>query len=376
MNKNDPVSELRRLGQSVWLDQLDRGMIRSGALARLRDLGVSGVTANPTIFAKALESSEAYADDLAARLARGQDAESMLWDLLIEDVQAAADVFRPVFDRERGADGFVSIEVSPEIANDTDATIAAARDLRRRTSRPNVMVKIPATPAGLPAIQAMIAEGANINVTLIFAIERYVKVVESFLAGLEQRLASGGDLGAVHSVASFFVSRVDTKVDAQLEAKMEAANGEMRRELQGLLGRAAIASSKLAYELFTQLHSGPRWDALRAAGASVQRPLWASTSTKNPSYRDTLYVEELIGPATVNTMPLATFEAFRDHGHVELTLQRDVEGARRVLDDLARHGLDLAAVTQELEDEGVEGFARSYRESIANLSRARTAART
>ena len=376
MNKNDPVSELRRLGQSVWLDQLDRGMIRSGALARLRDLGVSGVTANPTIFAKALESSDAYADDVAARLARGQDAESMLWDLLIEDVQAAADVFRPVFDRERGADGFVSIEVSPEIANDTDATIAAARDLRRRTSRPNVMVKIPATPAGLPAIQAMIAEGANINVTLIFAIERYVKVVESFLAGLEQRLVSGGDLGAVHSVASFFVSRVDTKVDAQLEAKMEAANGEMRRELQGLLGRAAIASSKLAYELFTQLHSGLRWDALRAAGASVQRPLWASTSTKNPSYRDTLYVEELIGPATVNTMPLATFEAFRDHGHVELTLQRDVEGARRVLDDLARHGLDLAAVTQELEDEGVEGFARSYRESIANLSRARTAART
>src|SRR4029077_7874142 len=202
-----------------------------------------------------------------------------------------------------------------------------------------------------------IAEGANINVTLIFAIERYVKVVESFLAGLEQRLASGGELGAVHSVASFFVSRVDSKIDAQLEAKMEAANGEMRRELQGLLGRAAIASSKLAYELFTQLHSGPRWDALRAAGSSVERPLWANTSTKNPSYRDTLYVEELIGPATVNTMPTATFEAFRDHGHVELTLQRDVEGARRVLDDLARHGLDLAAVTQELEDEGVEGFA-------------------
>jgi transaldolase len=376
MNKNDPVSELRRLGQSVWLDQLDRGMISSGRLARLRDLGVSGVTVNPTIFAKALESSDAYADDVAARLARGQDVESMLWDLLIEDVQAAAAVFRPVFDREHGADGFVSIEVSPEIANDTDATIAAARDLRRRTSRPNVMVKIPATPAGLPAIQAMIAEGANINVTLIFAIERYVKVVEAFLAGLEQRLAAGEELAGVHSVASFFVSRIDTKVDAQLEAKMEAANGEMRRELQGLLGRAAIASSKLAYELFTQLHSGPRWDALRAAGASVQRPLWASTSTKNPTYRDTLYVEELIGPATVNTMPLATFEAFRDHGRVELTLQRDVEGERRVLDDLARHGLDLAAVTQELEDEGVEGFARSYRDSIQNLSRARAAART
>lgn len=375
MEKTEPIQELNRLGQSVWLDQIDRGMIRSGQLARLRDAGVSGVTANPTIFARALENSDAYADDVQKRLHSGQDPESMVWDLLIEDVQAAADVFRPVFDRQRGSDGFVSIEVSPEIATDTNATIAAARELRARVARPNVMVKIPATPAGLPAIQAMIAEGANINVTLIFAVERYVKVVEAFLAGLEQHRASGGDLGRVHSVASFFVSRVDTKVDAQLEAKMERADGDTRGELQGLLGRAGVANSKLAYELFTQLHSGPRWDGIRSSGATVQRCLWASTSTKNPRYRDTMYVDELIGPATINTMPVATLEAFRDHGRVELTLQKDVEGARRVLDQLATYGVDLAAITQELEDEGVAAFAKSFRESIGHLGTVRAAAR-
>jgi transaldolase len=364
MEKTSPITELKRLGQSVWLDQIDRGMIQSGQLARYRDRGVSGVTANPTIFAKALETSEAYADDVTLRLGRGQSAESILWDLLIEDVQAAADVFRPVFEREHGGDGFVSIEVSPEIAGDVERTIAAVQDLRRRTARPNVMVKIPATPEGLPAIQAMIAEGANINVTLIFAVERYVKVVEAFLAGLEELRERGGDLRTVHSVASFFVSRVDTKVDALLEGTPELA---------GLMGKAAIANSRLAYELFTQLHAGPRWDRLRDAGASVQRCLWASTSTKNPRYRDVMYVEELIGPATVNTMPVATFEAFADHGRAELTLQQDVEGARRVLEQLAIHGVDLAAVTQELEDEGVAGFAKSYRESIQNLPKVKAA---
>ena len=363
MSTTDPIAELRRLGQSVWLDQIDRTMIRSGALARYRDRGVTGVTANPTIFARALESADAaYADDVERRLARGQDAESIVWELLIEDVQAAADVMRPVYERERGGDGFVSIEVSPEIAGDTERTIAAARDLRQRTARPNVMVKIPATPAGLPAIQAMVAEGANINVTLVFAVERYVKVVEAFLAGLEQLRERGGDLRTVHSVASFFVSRVDTRVDELLEVKPELAH---------LRGKAAVANSKLAYEMFTQLHSRPRWDALRESGATVQRCLWASTSTKNPSYRDVMYVEQLIGPATINTMPVATFEAFADHGRVEPTLQRDVEGARRVLDRLAMNGIDLAAVTQELEDQGVAGFAKSFRESIERLATAR-----
>ena len=371
MEKTDPIAELKRLGQSVWLDQIDRTMIRSGLLARYRDAGVSGVTANPTIFARALESSDAYADEIGRRLEARQEPESIVWDLLIEDVQAAADVFRPVYDREHGGDGFVSIEVSPEIAGDTERTIAAARELQRRCARPNVMVKIPATPAGLPAIQTMIADGANINVTLIFGIERYVKVVEAFLAGLEQHRARGGDLGRVHSVASFFVSRVDTKVDEQLTNKMEQLDSTRRPELEGLLGRAAVANSKLAYALFTQLHSGSHWDALRSAGAAVQRCLWASTSTKNPRYRDTMYVEELIGPATINTMPVATFEAFRDHGQVELTLQKDVDGARHVLERLAMVGIDLAAITQELEDEGVSGFAKSFRESIERLGKVR-----
>ena len=371
MEKTDPIAELKGLGQSVWLDQIDRTMIRSGLLARYRDAGVSGVTANPTIFARALESSDAYADEIARRLEARQEPESIVWDLLIEDVQAAADVFRPVYDREHGGDGFVSIEVSPEVAGDTERTIAAARELQRRCARPNVMVKIPATPAGLPAIQTMIADGANINVTLIFGIERYVKVVEAFLAGLEQHRARGGDLGRVHSVASFFVSRVDTKVDEQLTKKMEQLDSTRRPELEGLLGRAAVANSKLAYALFTQLHSGSRWDALRSAGAAVQRCLWASTSTKNPRYRDTMYVEELIGPATINTMPVATFEAFRDHGQVELTLQKDVDGARHVLERLAMVGIDLAAITQELEDEGVSGFAKSFRESIERLGKVR-----
>ena len=371
MEKTDPIAELKRLGQSVWLDQIDRTMIRSGLLARYRDAGVSGVTANPTIFARALESSDAYADEIGRRLEARQEPESIVWDLLIEDVQAAADVFRPVYDREHGGDGFVSIEVSPEVAGDTERTIAAARELQRRCARPNVMVKIPATPAGLPAIQTMIAEGANINVTLIFGIERYVKVVEAFLAGLEQHRARGGDLGRVHSVASFFVSRVDTKVDEQLTKKMEQLDSTRRPELEGLLGRAAVANSKLAYALFTQLHSGSHWDALRSAGAAVQRCLWASTSTKNPRYRDTMYVEELIGPATINTMPVATFEAFRDHGQVELTLQKDVDGARHVLERLAMVGIDLAAITQELEDEGVSGFAKSFRESIERLGKVR-----
>ncbi len=372
MQRTDPVAELGRLGQSVWLDQLDRSMIKSGKLARYRDAGVSGVTANPTIFATALQASDVYEDEVSRRLEAGQDPESVLWDVLVEDVQAAADIFRPVFDRELGGDGFVSIEVSPELAADTERTIAAARDLQRRCARPNVMVKIPATPEGLPAIQAMTAEGVNVNVTLIFAVERYVKVVEAFLSGLEQLRASGGDVSKVHSVASFFVSRVDTKVDALLEKKIATAADPEKAELEQLLGRAAIANSKLAYEMFAQLHSGPRWDGLRAAGASVQRCLWASTSVKNPRYRDTMYVEELIGPATVNTMPPATFEAFRDHGRAELTLQRDVDGARHLLDRLAAHGIDLAEVTQQLEDEGVAAFAKSYRDSIRQLAMVRS----
>ena len=369
MPESTSIRELKRLGQSVWLDQLDRRMIRSGELERYRDAGVSGVTANPTIFAKALEGSEVYAPDVRRLLEGGMNAADAVWTLLIEDVQAAADVFRPVFENTGGADGFVSIEVSPELAFDTDATIAAARDLHRRCDRPNVMVKIPATLAGLPAIETMIAGGVNVNVTLIFSVERYAQVVDAFFAGLERLRGRGVDVRNVRSVASFFVSRVDNKVDAQLERLIAAAPPERKPALTALLGKAAIANSKIAYEMFGRLHSGPRWEALRDAGATVQRCLWASTSTKNPRYRDTMYVDQLIGPATINTMPPATFDAFIEHGKAEPSLQQDVDGARMLLDRLAAAGVDLAAVTQQLEDEGVAAFAKSFRESVERLGK-------
>lgn len=373
MEKRDPVAEVKRLGQSIWLDQLDRQMIRSGELERYRAAGVTGVTANPTIFAKSLEASDVYLEDVRRLMDSGKDAEATIWELLVQDVQAASDIFRPAFEEAGERDGFVSIEVSPELAGDTDATIAAARDLNRRVNRPNAMVKIPATPAGLPAIQAMIAEGVNINVTLIFSVERYVKVVDAFLSGLEELRRRGGDVARVHSVASFFVSRVDTKVDEQLTRQAERAQGDGSERLKGLFGRAAIANSKLAYEMFAQLHAGSRWDSLQADGAGPQRCLWASTSTKNPRYRDTMYVEELIGAATVDTMPVQTFQAFRDHGVAAPRLHEDVDGARRVLDELAVAGVDLAAVTQQLEDEGVATFAKSFRDSVDRLSSLRVA---
>jgi transaldolase len=372
MSNSNSVADLKRLGQSIWLDQLDRRMIASGELKRFRDAGVSGVTANPTIFAKALQASEVYAGEVKQRLEGGQNPEDVIWDLLIEDVQAAADVFRPVHESSGGADGYVSIEVSPEISGSTEKTIQVARDLHGRCARPNVMVKIPATPAGLPAIRTMIGEGKNTNVTLIFGIDRYVEVVEAFLAGLGDLHQAGGDLSQVHSVASFFVSRVDTKVDEQLVKKIEQAGLPHREELEALLGRVGVANSKMAYQRFKQFHSGARWEGLTQARASVQRCLWASTSVKNPRYRDTMYVEELIGPATINTMPPATFGAFRDHGRAAPTLEEDLDQARRDLDRLSAAGIDLRVVTQELEDEGVAAFAKSFRESVQRLGKVST----
>jgi transaldolase len=340
-------------------------MLTSGQLERLRDAGVSGVTANPTIFARALQASDVYRDEISRRSNDGQGAEDVLWSLLIEDVQAAADVLRPVHDSTRGADGFVSIEVSPEIAGDTEATVESARDLRARCDRPNVMVKIPATPAGLPAIRRMIGEGANINVTLIFAVDRYVEVVEAFMGGLEDLLAKKGDPGTVHSVASFFVSRVDSKVDQALKAQIDSGGADLKT----LLGRAGIANSKVAYRRFGELHRGARWEVLAAAGARVQRCLWASTSVKDERYRDTMYVEELIGPQTINTMPPKTFEAFQEHGVAARTLDGEVDQALSDLDRLKEADIDLAEVTAALEAEGVESFAKSYRESLESLSR-------
>jgi transaldolase len=365
------IHQLAAHGQSLWLDNLQRGLITSGELARLRDAGITGITSNPTIFEKAIVGSTDYQDAMSRLRAAGRQPDQMLWDLMVEDIQAAADVFRPVFDATGGLDGFVSIEVGPAIAGDTGRTIAMAEDLHGRCDRPNLMVKIPATPAGIPAIQHMIAQGKHTNVTLIFSVDRYAQVVEAYLSGLEDFLSRGGDARQVASVASFFVSRVDTKVDRLLTAWVErAASPQAKRELAWLYGKAGIANSKLAYQRYRELFSGPRWEALERAGARVQRCLWASTSVKDARYRDTMYVEELIGPDTINTVPNATLAAFRDHGQVRASLEEDVDAARRHVARLAELGIDLAQVTSQLEVEGVDVFVKSYDSLIEVIARA------
>jgi transaldolase len=366
------TENLRRaqhFGQSIWLDNLNRRMIRSGELERLRDRGVTGITSNPTIFQKAVAGSNEYDDSLSDLVARGRAPDEILWDLMIEDVVAAADVLRPAHDRCGHRDGFVSIEVSPSVAHSTEDTVRMARDLHHRCNRPNVMVKIPATAEGVPAIRTMIAEGANINVTLIFAVRRYEEVVEAFLSGLEELHRSGGDVAGVNSVASFFVSRVDTKVDALIDARIEAGiDPKARRRLEALRGTVGIANSKMAYQRFRGLHSGARWEALASAGAVPQRCLWASTSVKNPRYPDTLYVDNLIGPRTVDTMPEATLEALIDHGTVRETLCSELDAARHHLDELSASGIDLDQVTDDLEREGVATFAASYDDLLKTLT--------
>jgi transaldolase / glucose-6-phosphate isomerase len=356
-----PIKELRHLGQSLWLDNIRRQLITSGELARLRDEGITGVTSNPTIFEKAVSGSTDYDEALVRLVAAKRKPEEILWELMVEDIQAAADVFHPVHHKTKGEDGYVSIEVSPTVANSTKRTIAFAEDLKSRCHRPNVMVKIPATKAGVPAIKDQISKGHNINVTLIFSVKRYAEVVEAYLSGLEELQRKGGDLSKVASVASFFVSRVDTKVDKILSAKIEKTKDPAKkRELERLYGKAAIANSKMAYQLYQKLHSGPRWAKLKKAGAQTQRPLWASTSTKDPRYPDTYYVEELIGPHTVDTIPPATLAAFREHGEVRRSIDENVDLARRQLKQLADIGVDLDEVTHELEVEGVESFTKSF----------------
>ena len=369
--KSDSIAQLRKLGQSLWLDNIQRQLIKSGDLAGLRDGGVSGVTSNPTIFEKAVTGSSDYDEALSRLVKSGHQPQRILWELMIEDIQGAADVFRPVFDATHGADGYVSIEVSPEVASSTQKTIAIAEELRDRCARPNVMVKIPATKEGIPAIADQIGKGHNINVTLIFSVDRYGEVVEAFLSGLETLQRRRGDLSTVASVASFFVSRVDTKVDALLRAKLTATQDVYQEQiLQGLLGKAGIANSKIAYEHFKGFHSGKRWQGLAKSGARVQRCLWASTSTKNPTYRDTMYVEELIGPETINTLPNHTLEAFKDHGVAAPTLESDIAGARRQLSQLASLGISLDSVTRELETEGVAHFGQSYQSLTEVLRKA------
>jgi transaldolase len=356
-----PIARLLEYGQSPWYDNLRRALITSGELAGLiADDGIRGVTSNPTIFEKAVAAGEEYDGRIEELDRQGLDSHDIGWQLITEDVGAAADLFRRVHEEAGGADGFVSIEVDPELANDTESTVAQVRELHGRLARPNVMVKIPATAAGVPAIRDMIAEGRNINVTLTFSLQRYDEVIEAYLSGLEALAASGGDVSVVNSVASFFVSRVDTEADRRLP------------EGHPLRGKVAVANAKLAYRMFRERFSGERWERLAHAGARLQRPLWASTSTKNPAYSDTLYVDELVGRDTINTLAPPSIEALRDHGDPQPdTVEQGVEEAERVMTGLAEAGVDYDDLTATLEREGVDLFAGSWRDFLAALDKRR-----
>jgi transaldolase/transaldolase/glucose-6-phosphate isomerase len=359
---NNPLRELNAVGQSVWQDNIRRGELLSGALKKLIDEdGLSGTTSNPTIFEKAIEGSKDY-DEAITQLGQSGKGASEIFDALaIEDIQHACDLFRPTYDATEGRDGFVSIEVSPTLAHDTAGTIAEARRLWKEVNRPNVMIKIPGTKDGLPAIEQTLSEGLNINVTLLFAVEMYEQVANRYVAALEKRAKEGKPINRVASVASFFVSRIDTLIDQQLDSKLAAASSPSEKaKLEGLKGKTAIANAKVAYRKFKEVFGSAQYNALAGKGARVQRVLWASTSTKNPKYRDVIYIETLIGPDTVNTMPPATITAFRDHGQVRLTLEEDFEGARRELAELGQVGIDLRAATQKLEDDGVKSFANDF----------------
>ncbi|MDD3826015.1 MAG: transaldolase [Anaerolineae bacterium] len=353
-------------GQSIWYDNIERRLLHNGEMAGMIARGeVRGVTSNPTIFQKAIVESQDYDARLEALARAGWDAERIFWQLAVEDIQAAADLFRPLYEESGGGDGYVSLEVNPYLAHDAEGTLAEAKQLWQRVDRPNLMVKIPATEAGLPAVTAAIAAGVNVNVTLIFARERYMRVMDAYLCGLEERLARGLPLEGVASVASFFVSRVDTKVDARLLS--------LDGQGDALLGKAAIANARLAYADFKEVVASERFQALEARGARVQRPLWASTGTKNKKYSDVLYVEELIGPHTVNTVPPHTLEAFLQHGRVRNSLEEDLAGAHQALAALEELGIAMDEVTDELEREGVKAFADAFAGLLAAVDERRKA---
>jgi transaldolase len=369
------LRELGDAGQAVWLDYLHRKILEDGELARLiEDDGVKGLTSNPSIFEKAIGDGDAYDQRIQAELKRGDSRPEALFErIAIADIQAAADIFRPTFDRLGGRDGFVSLEVSPTLANDTEGTVAEARRLWGAVGRPNLMIKVPGTPAGAPAIRQLVGEGININVTLLFGVDAYLDVAAAHMAGLETFKASGGDISRVHGVASFFVSRIDTKIDAAIDARLAASPApDAAVRLRRLRGRIAIANAKRAYQRYLELIDGPRWKPLAAAGASTQRLLWASTGVKDPAYPDTLYVDSLIGPDTVDTMPPKTMDAFRDHGTVKPTLADGVAEAEHDLAEAQGLGLDLDGVTKTLVVEGVELFAKAFDEllhAVATKSR-------
>jgi transaldolase len=355
------IERLTELGQSIWFDNISRGMIKKGELAALVKQGLRGVTSNPTIFDKAISGSNDYDDQLKRLLERTPDMGTgeIIERLMIKDIQDAADVLMPVYTQSNGGDGFVSIEVSPGNARDTKATMEEVRRLWKSVQRKNLMVKIPATREGLPAIEQMLSEGININITLLFAVDRYRDVANAYLAALEKRVAVGKPIDHVASVASVFVSRIDTLVDDMLQKKI-AAGGANADRMRGLLGKVAVANTKITYKAFKEIFSGRRWEALAAKGARLQRPLWGSTGTKNPAYSDLLYVDTLIGPHTVNTVPPKTWEAILDHGTPRLTIEEDVAGAQAILDRLAEAGIDLTQVTDKLEQDGVAAFKKSF----------------
>ena len=347
-------------GQSPWLDNLQRGYLTSGNLASLVERGVRGLTSNPTIFQKAIQGSSDYDEQFRSEIQKGSSAREAYWELVLQDIHGALDVFANLYSKSNGSDGFVSVEVDPSLAHDTAGTLSAARLLHERISRPNVMIKIPATQAGLPAIREMIAEGRNVNVTLIFSLSRYQDVMDAYIDGLEQRMASGSPVSNIASVASFFISRVDNEIDKRLDALGTPPALALR-------GTAAVNQARLAYAAFQKTFSGPRWEALAKAGAAVQRPLWASTSTKNPAYPDTLYVDQLIGPDTVNTLPDATLEAFADHGTLARTIDQNMGVSRRQWAELAMNAIDVDEIAAQLEAEGVASFIKSFDELIGVL---------
>jgi len=368
----NPLKELLTHGQSVWLDYIRRNLITSGELKRLIDQdGLRGMTSNPSIFEKAIAGSTDYTDFLNSLKGRNDlDAKARYELLAIRDIQDAADLLRPVYDSANRKDGFVSLEVSPYLANDTEGTIAEARRLWKTVLRDNVMIKVPGTAAGLPAIQQLISEGININVTLLFSQQVYEEVAEAYIAGLEKFAASGGDVSRVASVASFFISRIDTLVDSMANEKLKGTTDPAQQALlKSILGKVAIANGKLTYQSFLKIFSGPRWEALASKGAQVQRVLWASTSTKNPAYRDVVYVEELIGKDTVNTIPPATFDAFRDHGKIRDSLTDDLPGAQKTMSDLAKAGISMKQVTDKLTVDGVKLFADAFDQLLAAVEK-------
>ena len=361
----NPMIELYdKQGQSPWLDFIRRNMLHDGGLKRyIEEDGIRGVTANPTIFAQAIGAGDDYDAQIAELTRKGVAPNNMFEQIAIDDIRAAADLLRPVYKDSNGGDGYVSIEVSPDKAFQTQATIAEAKRWWANIDRPNLLIKIPATNEGIPAIEECIAAGININITLIFAISFYEKVMEAYIRGLERRVADGQNVDRLHSVASFFVSRVDTATDKRIEAKIAAASAEGdRAKLQSLLGKAAVANARIAYERFLAVFGSERFKTLASAGAHSQRPLWASTGTKNKAYSDILYIQELIGPDTVNTMPPATIDAFRDHGVARRTIDSGVAEAHAAMRDLAAAGISIDEVTDELQREGVESFSKSFQQ--------------